>query len=47
LQTIARSNIIVRYFKKDKISDFVRITIGTQEEMDALIAATKEILEDC
>lgn len=44
---LRKYNIIVRYFKKDKISDFVRITIGTQEEMDALIAATKEILEDC
>ena len=38
--------IIVRYFKKDKISDFVRITIGTPEEMDALVSATKEILAD-
>lgn len=45
--SLRKYNIIVRYFKKDKISDFVRITIGTQEEMDALIAATKEILENC
>lgn len=37
-------NIIVRYFNKDKISNFVRITIGTPEEMDMLLEATKEIL---
>ena len=37
-------NIIVRYFKKDKISNYVRITIGTAEEMELLVEATKKIL---
>lgn len=39
-------NIIVRYFKGDKTGNYVRITIGTPEEMDALIEATKEILKE-
>lgn len=37
-------NIIVRYFGKEKISDYVRITIGTPEEMEILLEKTKEIL---
>lgn len=36
--------ILVRYFKKPRISGFLRITIGTDDEMDALIAALKDIL---
>lgn len=37
-------NIIVRYFDKDRLRDFVRVTIGTKLEMDAFITATEEIL---
>ena len=38
-------HIIVRYFKNEKIRNFVRISIGTPEEMEALIQATKQILK--
>ncbi|WP_321276764.1 histidinol-phosphate transaminase [Thiomicrorhabdus indica] len=36
--------IIVRYFNKPRIDQYLRITIGTDEENNALIAALKEIL---
>lgn len=36
--------ILVRYFNKPRISEFLRISIGTDEEMDALQAALGEIL---
>jgi histidinol-phosphate aminotransferase len=36
--------IIVRYFNQPRISEFLRITVGTDEEMDALLAALGEIL---
>ncbi len=35
--------VLVRYFSKPRISDFVRITIGTYEQMQKLINATKDI----
>lgn len=38
--------ILVRHFNKPRISDFVRITIGTKEQIDALIISVKEMLAD-
>ena len=38
--------ILVRHFSADRIKDYNRITIGTLEQMKALINAIKEILED-
>ncbi len=35
-------NIFVRFFNKPRISEYLRITIGTLEQMDALIKAIKE-----
>ena len=35
--------ILVRYFNKPRISEYLRITIGTDEEMDALLKAVDEI----
>ena len=36
--------ILIRYFNKPKISDYLRITIGTDDEMKALINAIREEL---
>jgi len=36
--------ILVRYFKKPRIDRFLRITIGTDEQMKKMIAALEEIL---
>lgn len=34
---LRRENIVVRYFDKPRIDNYLRITIGTDDEMDALI----------
>ncbi len=36
--------VIVRYFNKPRIDQFLRITIGTDEQCDALLAALQELL---
>lgn len=36
--------IFVRYFTDPKIKDYLRITIGTNAEMDALLTALKELI---
>ncbi len=38
--------ILVRWFNKPRISNFVRITIGTQQQMNELIKAVKEMLKN-
>ena len=38
--------ILVRYFNTDRLRPYVRITIGTMQEMESLLAAVKEILEE-
>ena len=42
---LRKRNIVVRYFSKERIKDYVRITIGSKEQMTALIVATDEILK--
>ncbi len=37
-------NIYVRYFPKPRIDNYLRITIGTDEQMDRLIEALKQIV---
>jgi len=37
--------ILVRHWKKPRISDYLRITVGTKAQMDALIAALAEIIK--
>jgi histidinol-phosphate aminotransferase len=36
--------ILVRYFNKERINDFVRISIGSEQEINELIKVTEEIL---
>ncbi len=43
-QKLKDSGILVRFFNKDRLSDFLRITIGTREQMDALLDALDVIL---
>lgn len=40
---LREANILVRYFKSKRINEFLRITIGTQHEMQQLIDAIKQI----
>lgn len=42
---LREKNILVRYWDAPRIKDYVRITIGTQEQMEKLVAATREILK--
>lgn len=42
---LRKRNILVRHFEKDPVSDFVRITIGKEEDMNALLETTKDLLE--
>lgn len=38
--------ILVRYFDSPRLRPYVRITIGTKQEMDTLVKAVSEILEE-
>lgn len=40
-------NIYVRHFPLPRIDNFLRITVGTREEMETLFAALEEILAAC
>ena len=42
-QALRARNIIVRYFDRPRLKDFLRISIGTDQEMAVLIAALTEI----
>lgn len=43
-RTLKDMGILVRHFSREEITDFVRITIGSAEQMQALIAAIQTIL---
>jgi histidinol-phosphate/aromatic aminotransferase/cobyric acid decarboxylase-like protein len=37
--------ILVRWFKYPSVRNFIRVTIGTDAEADALLAASRKILK--
>jgi len=45
-ETLKKAGILVRHFTDPKIENAVRITIGAPEQMDALLAAIRQILND-
>ena len=45
-QKLKARGVLVRHFDKARISDYVRITVGTLEEMQALVTKIGEILEE-
>ena len=44
LAQLREQGIIVRHFDKPRISEFLRITIGTPEQNDALIAGVRSLV---
>lgn len=45
-QGLRERGILVRHFEKPRISEYVRISVGTKEEMDKLLNSLKEMLDD-
>lgn len=43
---LKEKGILVRYFSKERIKDFIRVTIGNKREMQTFILKVKEILEN-
>lgn len=43
-ETLRKKDILIRYFGTAPINNFVRITIGTDEEMEQFVGAVEEIL---
>ena len=43
-QRLRNYGILARHYDAPRISNYLRITIGTREEMDAVIEATREII---
>ena len=46
-QQLREKGILVRYFNKPKIDNFLRVSIGTDGDMEALVKAAAEIVEAC
>ena len=45
-RALKEKGVLVRYFGKERLKEFTRITVGTKEEIDLLLAATKAISEE-
>ena len=44
-EELKRRNIYVRYWEKPRIDNYLRITVGTDEEMDILLRNLRDIME--
>ena len=44
-EQLKANGILVRYFDKDRLREYNRITIGDQAQMQTLIATLKQLLE--
>lgn len=42
---LREKSVLVRYFNKDRINNYLRITIGSEEEMDLFIEKVEEIIK--
>ena len=45
-EALKKEDIFVRYFRADRIDNYLRITIGTGEEMEALFAFLSDYLKN-
>jgi len=43
-QQLLERKILVRFFKQRRVSEYIRISIGTHDEMERVVSAIKEIL---
>lgn len=43
--SLKASGVLVRYFDSERLRDYVRITVGSVSDINALLSATKNILE--
>ena len=45
-QGLKQRGILVRYFAKPRIDDYIRVTIGTRAQMDQFLAGVSEIIKE-
>jgi histidinol-phosphate aminotransferase len=45
-QQLKKNHILIRHFKNARINNFIRVTIGSDREMNRLIAEVEKILEE-
>lgn len=43
-EALKREKVLVRYFPKPRIDNYLRITIGTREEMERLISLLERLV---
>lgn len=46
-QMLKEQGILTRHFADERLKDYLRITMGTRSEMDVVLIAIRQILEEC